>query len=107
MVDLSMIMKKAQEMQSKMQDMQAKLDTVEIDGASGGGMVKVTINGKGNMKKISFDDSVVTTEDKEMLEDLTVAAFNDAKEKLEKKLEEEMKDEMGSLGLPAGFPPLF
>ncbi len=107
MVDFGMIMKKAQEMQTKMQDMQAKLDTIEIDGASGGGMVKVTITGKGNLKKISFDDSVVSLDDKEMLEDLTVAAFNDAKEKLDKKLEEDMKSEVGSLGLPPGFPPLF
>ena len=107
MVNFNDIMKKAQEMQSKMNDMQEKLENVEIDGASGGGMVKVTINGKGNMKKINFDDSVITPDDKEMLEDLTVAAFNDAKEKLEKKLEKEMQDELGSMGLPAGFPPLF
>ena len=107
MVDFNAIMQKAQEMQNKMNDMQERLNSVEIDGTSGGGMVKVTINGNGNMKKVNFDDSVVTAEDKEMLEDLTVAAFNDAKEKLEKKLEKEMQDEMGSLGLPAGFPPLF
>ena len=107
MVDFNEIMKKAQEMQSKMNDMQEKLENVEIDGTSGGGMVKVTINGKGNMKKINFDNSVVTPDDKEMLEDLTVAAFNDAKEKLEKKLEAEMQNELGSLGLPAGLSPLF
>lgn len=107
MVDLTMLMKKAQEMQSKMQEMQSKMDNVEIEGSSGGGMVKVTISGKGSMKKISFDDSIVKADEKEILEDLTVAAFNDAKERLEKKLEEEMKNEVGSLGLPAGFPPLF
>lgn len=107
MVDLSLIMKKAQEMQSKMQEVQSKMDDFEVEGSAGGGMVKVVVNGKGNMKKIDFDDSVVKEGEKEILEDLTVAAFNDAKAKLEAKMEQEMKDVTGSLGLPAGFPPMF
>lgn len=97
------MMKQVQEMQSKMQDMQAKFEALEIEGSSGAGMVTVTLSGKGVMRGIKIDPSILSGDDAEMVEDLIVAAHNDAKMKLEERQAEEMKDVTGGLPLPPGF----
>lgn len=103
MKNLGGLMKQAQQMQKKMQDMQVTLSETEMSGASGGGMVTVTLNGKGEMKKLTIDPSVIDPGDKEMLEDLILAAHNDAKQKIEAFSAEEMKKVTGGLQLPPGM----
>lgn len=103
MKNLGQMMKQAQQMQAKMADMQAKLGDMEIGGASAGGMVAVTLNGRGEMRKVKIDRSLVDPEDVEVLEDLIVAAYNDAKGKVEARMQEEMAKLTGGLGLPPGF----
>lgn len=103
MKNLGNMMKQAQQMQAKMQEMQARLNDMEVTGASGGGMVQVTLNGKGDMRKLTIDPTVVDPEDKEMLEDLVVAAHNDAKAKIEVVMQDEMQKVTGGLNLPPGM----
>ncbi len=103
MKNLSEMLKKAQEMQSKMGDMQAELDHVEVEGTAGAGMVKVVLSGKGDMKSVSLDPSIFSSEDKEVVEDLIVAAHNQAKAKVAEAAAEKMKDLTGGLDLPPGF----
>lgn len=103
MKNLTEMLKKAQEMQAKMGDMQAGLEDLTVEGVAGAGMVKVTLNGKGDMKSISLDDSLFTSEDREVLEDLIVAAHTQAKAKVADAAAEQMKDLAGGLELPAGF----
>jgi DNA-binding YbaB/EbfC family protein len=103
MKNLGEMMKQAQQMQAKMQEMQARLGEVEVTGQSGAGMVTVTVNGKSEMKSIKLDKSVVDPEDTEVLEDLIVAAFNDAKNKVEQRVAEETSKLMGGLKLPPGM----
>lgn len=103
MKNLGNLMKQAQQMQSKMAEMQAKLSELEVTGASGGGMLKVTLNGKFELKGIKIDPSLVSPDDVEVLEDLIVAAFNDAKGKAEAAMQEEMQKVTGGLNLPAGM----
>ena len=98
------MMKKAQEMQKKMQEMQNSLSNLEVEGTSGGGMVKVIMNCKNEVKKIDVDPSIIKQDDKTMMEDLIVAALNDAKSKAEEKSQDEMKKLTGGLGLPPGMP---
>ena len=97
------MMKKAQEMQKKMQEMQNSLSNLEVEGTSGGGMVKVIMNCKNEVKKIDVDSSIIKQDDKTMMEDLIVAALNDAKSKAEEKSQDEMKKLTGGLGLPPGM----
>lgn len=97
------LMKQAQELQSKMGEMQEKLASLEIEGASGAGLVSVTLSGKGEMKAAKIDPSLMKPEEAEILEDLLVAAHNDAKAKLEERLQEEMKNVTGGLPLPPGL----
>ena len=97
------MMKKAQEMQKKMQEIQESLSNLEVEGTSGGGLVKVTSTAKGTFKRISIDDSMLKTEEKEILEDLIIAAINDAKQKGETVAQEEMKSLTGGLPLPPGM----
>ena len=97
------MMKKAQEMQKKMQEMQESLSNLEVEGTSGGGMVKITMNCKNEVKKIELDPSIIKEEEKQMMEDLIVAALNDAKTKAEEKSKEEMAKLTGDLGLPPGM----
>ena len=97
------MMKKAQEMQKKMQEMQDSLSNLEVEGTSGGGMVKIIMNCKNEVKKIDIDPSIVKQDDKTMMEDLIVAALNDAKSKAEEKSKDEMKKLTGGLGLPPGM----
>ena len=97
------MMKKAQEMQKKMQEIQDSLSNLEVEGTSGGGIVKIVMNCKNEVKKIELDPSIIKQEEKQMMEDLIVAALNDAKTKAEEKSKEEMAKLTGDLGLPPGM----
>ena len=97
------LMKQAQEMQAKMQEMQERLAEVEISGEAGAGMVSVTLNGKGEMRGIKIDPSLFNSEDAEVVEDLIIAAFGDAKAKSEAHMQEEMSKVTGGLNLPPGM----
>jgi nucleoid-associated protein EbfC len=103
MKNLGNMLKEAQKLQSRMAEMQAKLDTIEVAGAAGGGMVSVTLNGKGEMRKVKIDPSLVEPGEIEILEDLVVAAFNDAKTKVEAHVQDEMSKLTGGMNLPAGL----
>jgi DNA-binding YbaB/EbfC family protein len=103
MKNLGNMMKQAQQMQQRMQEMQAQLDQVEMTGMSGGGMVKLTLNGKGDLKKVTLDKALMDPEEVEVLEDLLLAAFNDAKAKVEQHVSEEMSKVTGGLKLPGGM----
>lgn len=103
MKNLSEMLKKAQEMQSKMGDMQAELDRVEVEGTAGAGMVKVILTAKGDMKSVTIDPSLFSSEEKEVVEDLIVAAHKQAREKAAEAMQERMKDLTGGLDLPPGF----
>ncbi|HVC53042.1 MAG TPA: YbaB/EbfC family nucleoid-associated protein [Stellaceae bacterium] len=103
MKNLGQLMKQAQQMQARMAEMQAQLETVEMTGVSGGGLVSLTLNGKGDVKQVKIDKSVLDPEEGEVLEDLIVAAFNDARAKVNAHTEAEMGKLTGGLGLPGGF----
>ncbi len=103
MKNLGNMLKEAQKLQSRMAEMQAKLDAIEMAGAAGGGMVTVTLNGKGEMRGIKIDPSLVDPAEIEILEDLVVAAFNDAKAKVEAHVQDEMSKLTGGMNLPAGL----
>jgi len=102
-VNIQKMMKQAQEMQNKIAAMQAKLEEEESEGSSGGGMVVVTLSGKGLVKKLSIDKSLIDPNEKEMLEDLIIAAFNDAKNKIDTHVSEQMAKMTSGMGLPAGM----
>lgn len=97
------IMKQAQEMQTRFQEMQDTLAEAEVEGAAGGGMVKVTLTGKGQARAISIDPALVDPNDVEVLEDLVLAAINDARAKVDQRLQEETEKLTGGLPLPPGF----
>jgi hypothetical protein len=103
MPDFLGMMKQAAQLQSKMQEMQAELDHIEVEGAAGGGMVTVRMTAKGEMKRVKIDDSLIKPEEKEILEDLLVAAHADARRKAEEVLQEKMKSLTGGLPLPPGL----
>ena len=103
MKNLGQIMKQVQDMQTRMVEMQEKLVEVEVTGQSGGGMVKATLNGKGAVKAVKIDPSLVNPAETEVLEDLVVAAINDAKAKVDERLQGEMSKFTGGLPLPPGF----
>jgi hypothetical protein len=103
MADFMGLMKQAAEFKSKMETMQAELDRIEIEGAAGGGMVAVTLSGKGDLRHIRIDDSLFKPDQKEIVEDLIVAAHADAKRKLEAMLAEKMQALTGGLPLPPGL----
>ena len=103
MVNLGNMMKQAQQLQKKMSEAQDKLNDIEVEGTSGGGVVKVIATAKGELKKISLDDNLLKKEEKEILEDLIIAAINDAKQKGETAAQEEMKSLTGGLPLPPGM----
>lgn len=100
MKNMGQLMKQAQAMQQRMAEMQEKLEQVEISGASGAGLVQITINGKGEMRALKIDPSLVDPKETEVLEDLIVAAFNDAKSKLEAHTAEEMGKITGGMNIP-------
>tara|TARA_B100000315_G_scaffold245948_1_gene272604 strand:- start:2590 stop:2913 length:324 start_codon:yes stop_codon:yes gene_type:complete len=103
MVNIGNMMKQAQQLQQKMAEAQEKLNLIEVEGISGGGLVKVTATAKGEIKRILLDDSLMKPEEKEITEDLIVAAINDAKQKGEVAAQEEMKNITGGLPLPPGM----
>jgi DNA-binding YbaB/EbfC family protein len=97
------LMKQAQEMQAKMAEMQESLVDMEVTGQSGGGMVTAVLNGKGEMRSLKIDKSLVDPEDVEVMEDLIVAAVNDAKGKVESQVQAKTQELMGGLQLPPGM----
>ena len=103
MVNLGNMMKQAQELQKKMADAQNKLNEIEVEGSSGGGLIKVVANAKGLLRKITIDQTLLKSEEKEILEDLIIAAINDVKEKGEVVAQEQMKSLTGGLPLPPGM----
>ena len=103
MKNLGQMMKQAQAMQAKMAEMQEKLGQMEVTGQSGAGMVKATLNGKSELRRLKIDPSLVDPGEVEVMEDLIVAAVNDAKAKVEATVAEEMKQVTGGLDLPPGF----
>jgi DNA-binding YbaB/EbfC family protein len=103
MPDFLGLMKQATELKSKMEAMQAELDRLEVEGASGGGLVAITLSGKGDLRGARIDDSLLKPDQKEMLEDLLVAAHADARRRLEAMLQEKMQALTGGLPLPPGL----
>ena len=101
--DLGGLMQQAQQMQQKMKELQDQLERLEIVGSSGAGLVKVTVNGKNETRRIEIDASLFKPEDKGVVEDLIVAAANDARGKVEETVQEKMRDLTGGLPLPPGF----
>jgi DNA-binding YbaB/EbfC family protein len=93
----------AEKIQQQMSDTQAKLDAIEVEGVSGGGLVKIRATAKGRILGVAIDDSLIVPADKQMLEDLVAAAFNDARAKADAKANEEMGKVQQGLGLPPGL----
>ncbi|MFM9973826.1 MAG: YbaB/EbfC family nucleoid-associated protein [Beijerinckiaceae bacterium] len=102
-MDMMKLMKQAQQMQAKMADMQAELELALTEGQSGAGMVKVVMTGKGQLKSISIDPSLMKEEEKEILEDLIIAAHTDAMAKNARMMEEKMKSATAGLPIPPGM----
>ena len=103
MADFLGLMKQAAELKSKMEAMQVELDQIEVEGTSGGGLVAVKLSGKGEMKGVKIDDTLMQPSEKEILEDLIVAAHTDARRKAETLLQEKMQSVAGGLPLPPGM----
>jgi hypothetical protein len=103
MADFLGLMKQAAELKSKMEAMQAELDQLEVEGISGGGLVSVRLSGKGEMKGVKIDDTLIEPQEKQIVEDLIVAAHADARRKAETLLQEKMKNVAGGLPLPPGM----
>ncbi|WP_428489943.1 YbaB/EbfC family nucleoid-associated protein [Rhodopila sp.] len=103
MKNLAGMMKQAQQMQSKMQELQTKLEAMESTGEAGAGLVRVTLNGKNDLRKITIDPKIIDPADAEMLQDLIVAAHRDAKSKIEAASAEEMQKVTGGMQLPPGM----
>jgi DNA-binding YbaB/EbfC family protein len=103
MVDYNQFLKQAQGLQKKMQEMQDQMANAEYVGRSGGGLVNITVTGRGEVRKINIDSSLLKPEEKEILEDLIVAAFNDAKQKVDQDSQNSMSNTFGDLSLPPGL----
>ena len=103
MADFMGLMKQAAELKSKMEAMQAELERLDVDGTAGGGLVTVRLSGKGEMKSVKIDDSLIRPQEKEIVEDLIVAAHADARRKAEALVQEKMKDVAGGLPLLPGL----
>jgi nucleoid-associated protein EbfC len=103
MRDILGLMKQAQAMQAKMHEMQAEMEQIEVEGQAGGGMVRVTLTAKGQMKGLSIDDQLLKADEKVILEDLIVVAHEDARKKAERVVEEKMKGVTAGLSLPPGM----
>ena len=103
MKDLMGTMGKVREMQARMQKMQEELDGLEMEGQSGGGLVRVTMTGKGDIRRVQIDPSLMKPEETEILEDLILAAAQDAKRKVESTLQQKMSEVTGGLPLPPGM----
>ncbi len=105
MADFMGMMKQAAQLQSKMKALQEELETIEVEGISGGGVVSVKMTAKGELKGVRIDDSLMKPEEREILEDLLVTAHADARRKSEAVMQEKMKSLTGGLALPAGLNP--
>jgi DNA-binding YbaB/EbfC family protein len=103
MKNLGQMMKQAQQMQAKMAELQARLGEMEVGGQSGGGMVQATLSGKGELRRIKIDPSLAKADEVEVLEDLVVAAVNDARQRADAMVAEEMSKLTGGLQLPPGM----
>jgi DNA-binding YbaB/EbfC family protein len=103
MKNLADMLKQAQQLQGRMAEMQARLEAEEVTGVSGGGMVSVTLNGKGEMRRVAIDPALIKPEEQAVLQDLIVAAHRDAKSKVETVMAEQMSQVTGGLPLPPGF----
>ena len=103
MNQLQQMLKQAQKIQTQLAQTQEKLGTVDVHGTSGGGLVTVTVNGRGEMRRVKIDPSLLTPEEGEVLEDLIVAAYNDGKAKAEVMANDEMSKVTGGLALPPGM----
>ncbi|MEZ5845899.1 MAG: YbaB/EbfC family nucleoid-associated protein [Geminicoccaceae bacterium] len=103
MKNLTGMLKQAQKMQQQMQEMQTRLDGMEVEGEAGAGMLRVTLNGKGEMRRVKIDPQLVDPNDIETLEDLIVAATNNAKQRVEEHMQSEMSKMTGGLQLPPGM----
>ena len=101
--DIGKLMKQAQEMQSKMQDVQSDLEQTLVEGKSGGGLVTVTLNGKGEMRGLEIDPSMFSEDDKEVLEDLIIAAHGEARKAMDAAVAEKMKEATAGLPIPPGM----
>jgi len=104
-MDFLKMMKQAKQLQERMSTLQEEVGSVEMSGSSGGGLVKVTLSGKGDLRALEIDPSLLKPDEREILEDLIVAAHADAKAKVEAALAERTQEMMGSLGLPPGKLP--
>ena len=104
--DIGQLMQQAQKMQEQVQKAQEELGNLEVQGEAGGGLVKLTMTGRNEVRKIQIDDALFA-EDKEMLEDVLAAAFNDGLRKVEKKVQGKYAGMAAGLGLPGGFKPPF
>jgi DNA-binding YbaB/EbfC family protein len=102
-MDIMKMMKQAQEIQGRMQKMQEELADLEVEGQSGGGLVKIKLNGKLEARSLKIDPSLIKAEEAEMLEDLVIAAFQDAKTKAETAVQAKMQEITGGLSLPPGL----
>lgn len=100
---MNQMLQQAQKLQKQMDDMQKQLESIEVEGASGGGMVKVTVTGKSDLKRLKIDPSLLDPAEVEMLEDLIVAAVHDAKSKADNQASSEMSKLTGGLSLPGGM----
>jgi nucleoid-associated protein EbfC len=103
MADFMGLMKQAAQLQSKVQAMQAELEQIEVEGTAGGGLLTLRLNGKGDLKGVNVDPSLLKSEEKEILEDLLVAAHADARRKAEALMQDKMKELTGGLPLPPGL----
>ena len=103
MADFMGLMKQAAQLQTKMQELQAELDRIEVEGTAGGGIVSVKLTAKGELKGVRIDDSLYKPSEKEIVEDLLVAAHADARRKAESVMQEKMKGLTGGLPLPPGM----
>tara|TARA_B110001452_G_scaffold46223_1_gene35305 strand:+ start:212 stop:535 length:324 start_codon:yes stop_codon:yes gene_type:complete len=103
MTDFNNMLKQAQEMQTKMMDAQKKIEEIEAEGLAGGGLVKVSVNGKNHVTNVTIDPSLLVADEVDILEDLILAAHNDAKDKVQQKSADEMSSITGGLKLPPGF----
>lgn len=103
MKNLGQMLKQVETLQARMTEMQAELASIEVTGSAGAGMVRVTLNGKAEARKVQIDPALVKADEREVLEDLIVAAFNDAKAKVEAEVSQRMTQLTGGLPLPPGF----
>jgi DNA-binding YbaB/EbfC family protein len=103
MADFMGMMKQAAQLQTKLQEMQAELEQIEVEGSAGGGLVAVRLSAKGELKGVTIDDSLLKPEEKEIIEDLLVTAHSDARRKAEGVMQDKMKSLTGGLPLPPGL----